>query len=93
MSMDFSVEAVTTGAWVATCYDTDRVLRADSFEGIVDVMEAHKAECEECALYGIYSSAEFDVDVSVNMHSAGASRVVQALGLDWNQVSSEGCHS
>jgi hypothetical protein len=92
MSVTVSIEGNPTGSFVAECYDTvlEReivVAEADSYEGILVQIEAHKALCEECAAYGLYSKAVLDVDDSldVNMSGTNAATVLARLGFATNE--------
>ncbi len=83
MSVTFQIEANATGAFVATCHDTGTVLQGASYDAIVTAMTAHKAQCQECDLYGIYSEAVLDVDSEgVHLSCANARTVLAILGYD-----------
>jgi hypothetical protein len=85
MSVTFSIEGNFTGAFTAHCYDLDLTLGpVDGHEAILPLLDAHKAECEECAHYGIYSQAVLDVDdtLDLNVSNLNARTLLIALGLD-----------
>ena len=83
MSVTFTIEANPTGAYVADCYDTGTHLSADSYDGILLEIAAHKLTCELCAAYGLYSRAVMDVDdEGVNLANANALMVLAILGYD-----------
>jgi len=85
MSVTFQIESIPTGAFTAHCYEGDTTLGpVEGYEAIVPVLEAHKAECTECAAYGIYSQAVCDVDdaLDVNVANTNARTLLVALGLD-----------
>ena len=47
-------------------------------------IEAHKALCEECAAYGLYSEPVMDVsrDLDVNVANTNAQMLLAALGIE-----------
>lgn len=86
MSVTFQIESLPTGAFEAQCYDEGRntvVASADSYEGVLVQIEAHKALCEECAAYGLYSQPVMDVsgDLDVNVSNVNARTLLVALGI------------
>jgi len=83
MSVTFHIEGNPTGAFDAHCYETDTTLGpVVGYDAIVALMDAHKAECEECAAYGIYSHAIMDVsdEQDVNVSNMNARVLLNALG-------------
>lgn len=79
------IESVPTGDFTAHCYERDLTLGpVTGYDAIVPVIEAHKAECDECAHYGIYSTAVCDIDdaLDVNVANTNARMLLVALGLD-----------
>jgi hypothetical protein len=85
MSVTFSLEGNFTGSFTAHCYESDVTLGpVEGYESIVPVIEAHKAACEECAAYGLYSQAVMDVSdaLDVNVSNLNARTLLIALGLD-----------
>lgn len=86
MSVTFSIEGNATGAFTADCYADDAltVLHGESYPAIVATMTAHKAACDECASYGIYSRATMDVPehLDVNVSNVNARMIAVALGVD-----------
>jgi hypothetical protein len=87
MSVTFTIEANPTGAFEAKCYDEGKntvVAAADSYEGILPQIEAHKALCDECGHYGLYSQSVMDVsdDLDVNLSNMNARLILDILGID-----------
>jgi hypothetical protein len=85
MSVTFSIEGNFTGAFTAHCYEGDVTLGpVEGYDAIVPVIEAHKATCEDCAAYGLYSQAVLDVDdaLDLNVSNLNARTLLIALGLD-----------
>ena len=83
MSVTFSIEGNTTGAFTATCFETDEVLSADSYEAILAEVAVHRLACTECDACGIPVSPVFDVpDISVNLANTNARMLLARLDLD-----------
>lgn len=87
MSVTFQIESIPTGAFIAECYnDGDPIVLGpvEGYEAVAALIVAHKAECDECAAYGIYSQAVCDVDsaLDVNVANVNARLLLVALGLD-----------
>jgi hypothetical protein len=85
MSVTFQVEAIHTGAFAISCWETGsevEVARAGSYAAISDELIVHKAGCDECAAYGCYPAAVLDVDVSVNFANGNARALGFALDLE-----------
>jgi len=84
MSVTFTIEANPTGSFTAHCYAQDLTLGpVESYEVIAPVIEAHKAQCEDCAHYGIYSQPVMDVgdDFDLNVANTNARILLDALGV------------
>lgn len=86
MSVTFTIESIPTGDFTARCYETDTVLGpVTGYDAVPAMLDAHKAECEDCAAYGIYSSAVCDIDtddIDVNVANTNARLLLTLLGLD-----------
>jgi len=85
MSVTFAIESNSTGAFTAHCYESDLTLGpVVGYDAIVPVLVAHKAECEECAHYGIFSQAVQDVNdtLDVNVSNVNARAILGAIGFD-----------
>lgn len=84
MSVTFTIEANPTGAFIAECHEQGVVARANSYEGILGGIAAHKAVCEECNAYGLYSQPVMDVsdEFDVNVANMNARTLLVALGID-----------
>ena len=85
MSVTFQIESIPTGDFTAHCYEQGRTLGpVTGYDAIVPVLTAHKAECDECAHYGIHSQAVCDIDgaLDVNVANTNARMLLVALGLD-----------
>ena len=88
MSVTFQIESIPTGAFVAECYNeggTPIVLGpVDGYDAILPLMAEHKATCDECLHYGLYSQAVCDVSdaFDLNVASMNARTLLIALGLD-----------
>jgi hypothetical protein len=88
MSVTFQIESIPTGAFVAECYNEGNepiVLGpVDGYDAILPLITEHKATCEECAAYGLYSQAVCDVDgaLDVSVANTNARMLLVALGLD-----------
>jgi len=84
MSVTFTLEGNFTGDFTAHCYEGDVTLGpVTGHEAILPVLDAHKAECSECAAYGIYAHAVMDVsdDFDLNVANTNARILLDALGL------------
>jgi hypothetical protein len=87
MSVTFQIESIPTGAFVAECYNEGNepiVLGpVDGYDAIVPLMEAHKAQCDECQAYGLYSRAVCDVSdaLDLNVSNMNARLLLDALGV------------
>jgi hypothetical protein len=83
MSVTFSIEAVSTGNFSATCYDAETPLVTGvTYDAANAAIAAHQEKCDTCACYRPFARAEMDVDdMEVNMHNSGATRVLEVLGL------------
>jgi hypothetical protein len=87
MSVTFQIESLPTGAFTAECYnDGDPIVLGpvEGYDAILPLMDAHKATCEECDAYGIYSRAVCDVDdaLDVNVSNMNARLLLGMLALD-----------
>jgi len=96
MSVTFTLEANPTGAFTAHCYDDNVTLGpVESYDAILPVLAIHKAQCEECAAYGIYSQPVMDVsdDFDLNVSSMNGRILLDALGVHtpelWGALSGE----
>lgn len=87
MSVTISIEAVHTGAFVGECWasgDPVEVFRIDGYEAACAALVAHKAECSECACYGLILRAVFDVDdEGVNIANGNCRLLGEVLGFDF----------
>jgi len=87
MSVTFHIETVPTGEFTAECWNDGETVVLGPVKGqdaITYLMLAHKAECDECQHYGIYSRAVCDIDdaLDVNVANTNARTLLNALGLD-----------
>lgn len=82
MSITVYVECEPTGRFSATCHESGEVLTGTSYDDILLQMSIHKYGCTDCETYGIYSSSEMDVDVSVNMANGNALTVFTKMGIE-----------
>ena len=91
MSVTFSIEGNPTGAFTATCYNEGNgeiVLGpVEGYPAIEAAIVAHKATCEECAAYGLYSASVWDVsdEFDVNLANVNARTLLAILGLDTSE--------
>jgi hypothetical protein len=99
MSVTFSIESIPTGAFVAECYNEGNepiVLGpVDGYDAIVPLIDAHKATCDECQAYGLYSRAVCDVSdaLDVNVANTNARILLDALGVHADGDSFDLCGS
>lgn len=87
MSVTFSIDSLPTGAFQAECYNDGAPIvlgPVDGYDALVPLIVAHKAECEECAHYGLHSQPVCDIDdaLDVNVSNVNARTFLIALGLD-----------
>jgi hypothetical protein len=86
MSVTFSIEAVTTGIFTGTCWESGdpvEAFRVSTYDAALEAMIAHKDACPECDAYGIYPSPVFDVEGhEVNLANANARHLAAVLGMD-----------
>jgi hypothetical protein len=88
MSVTFSIESLPTGAFVAECYNeggTPIVLGpVEGYDAILPLMAEHKATCDECRAFGLYSQPVCDVNdaLDVNVANTNARLLLVVLGLD-----------
>ena len=82
MSVTFTVDAVATGEFTATCHTQDTEVARGTLDDVRAAMAAHKADCDECHYYGIYSEAVLDVDIEgPNFANSNARTILDRLGL------------
>jgi hypothetical protein len=84
MSVTFTLEANPTGSFTAECYDGPKVFHADSYDGILLAITAHKMICADCDMAGMCASAVMDVSdgFDVDLCNANALMILSILGLD-----------
>lgn len=83
MSVTFTIEANTTGAFTITCDDV-LVATAPSYDAILTDRTAHMLVCEDCAYYGCYPNPVMDVsdDYDVNLANTNARMILNTIGID-----------
>lgn len=102
MSVTFSIEANTTGAFTVTggcawdlSSEPDASVDGVTYPSIDDAHEAltaHKAACETCALYGVYAVSVMDAptEFGLNVSNMNARTLLGHLGLGDSEYL-EGC--
>lgn len=85
MSVTFSIESLLLGTFSAECYnDGDRrmVVESVTLAAAEAARDAHIDECRECAAYGLFVTADFDMseEFDVNLANTNARRILIRLG-------------
>lgn len=85
MSVTFGIESLLTGTYSATCYETGPVVTSvPTLDEAQRLADTHRTGCTECQAYGLFVTADVDVeaDLEVNLANSNARAVLTLLDLN-----------